>query len=163
MSEIVDLKVKIKQMEKEEQDKQHEIDEYKKESLVKLNKAKTEIDIYSKQIIENSEMIQNYNKFAKDMNGVIKLLIKESSEAIEYAREIPELSSDKNECYKTLLEQKAMLLKVERKIILKRQSGFKMPNKLEQKLKMGSSEEEHTTTDEYHHVNMERKKVKIVE
>lgn len=164
MTEIVDLKVTIKQMEKSKLDNDAEIDEYKKEINTKISKAKIEIDSYTKQVVESNELLQNYKKFAKDMNGVIKLLIKSSSEAIDLTRDIPKFNIDENECYKTLLEQKAMLLKVERKILLKRQSGFKIPNnKLEQTTKIGSSEEEHTTTDEFTNLNIERKKVKITE
>ena len=164
MSEIVDLKVKVKQAEKDLQDQKEKFEELHKEDETQLAKAKVETQSISAQYLENMELIQNYKKFVKDMSGVIKILIKGTSEAIDNTKDKPELNTKDNEWYKTLLEHKVMLLKVERKILFKRQAGFKIPNtKAHPAIKVGYSEDEHTTTDEHSAMRMDRKRVKISE
>lgn len=97
MAEVIDLNVKLKQLEKEENEMKAVIEELKQDSLAKLSKAKIDMDVVTKKYAEINEQIQNYKKFVKDMNGVIKILIKGSSDAIEVTKEIPELNTDKNQ------------------------------------------------------------------
>jgi len=125
------------------------------ESLVEseksdVNQLKNELEVVNAKYTANIELIHNYNKFVKDMNGVVKILVKGSSKAIDATKDQELLNTHQNECYTTMLEHKAMLLKVERKILLKRQAGFKLPpSKAHPAIKIGYSEDEHTTTDEH--------------
>jgi chromosome segregation ATPase len=162
VTELVDLKVKGKEIEKELQ-KQLEIQTtMKAQEEIRIAKIQNEAQSASQMLNENADLIYNYKKFVKDMNGVVKLLIKGSGSAIDHTKDKENLNTEENECYKTLLEHKAMLLKVERKIIQKRQAGFKIPvSKAHPAIKIGYSEDEHTTQDEY--ASAQRKRVKISE
>lgn len=158
MSEVVDLKVQQKsdyqKYETQISELQTQLDSFKLQS-------KSEIESMGLRIVENNDLLQNYKKFVRDMNGVVKLLVKGSTQAIDATKDKNELNTEENLCYKTLLEQKVMLLKVERKIIHKKSNGFKPMHKLHHDKSM--TEEEAATTNDELGFGGQHKRVKISE
>ena len=98
---------------------------------------------------EKKEQITQYKKFVKDMSTVVKVLVKKATSAINSTKDNENYNTEENESFKALLEQKARLLNVEKKIMQKRQAGFKIPEiKAHPAIKIGYSEDEPTTNDE---------------
>lgn len=130
--------------------------------MIKVGKLEAELEAVHQKEVESRDVLYNYKKFAKNMNDVIKLFIKGSDSAIASTKDNEKFNSIENECYKTILEQKEMLLKVQKKINLKRQSGFKVPDtKAHPAIKVGYSEDEPTTTDGDNGAKSSRKRVRI--
>ncbi|CAI2377607.1 unnamed protein product [Moneuplotes crassus] len=162
MLEIVDLKVNIKESERVKEQLETKNQEEHRKNLVKQAKMEAELEAVHLKEVENRDVLYNYKKFAKNMNDVIKIFIKGSDSAIEATKDKEQFNTIENECYKCILEQKEMLLKVQKKINLKRQSGFKVPDtKAHPAIKIGYSEDEPTTTDENAGVKSGRKRVRI--
>ena len=114
------------------------------------------------KVLKQKKLFITINKFAKDMNNVVKIILNNSTKAIESTKDNENMNTEDNKCYKTLLELKAILLKVSKKITDKRIHGFKKPDiKAHPAIKIGYSEDEPTTTDEHGPHRAQKKKVRI--
>ena len=158
MSEIVDVKVKLKQVEAELGDKITVIQKQLETEKENTKEATEKMELKQK---EGFEIIQNYKKFVRDISGVVKLLVKNSTKAIDKTKDDEMFNTEQNQCYKTMLEHKVMLLKVERKIIHKKSNGFKTKRSRLNEKNM-AYEEGMTTTDEQG-IGVKHKRVKIKE